>query len=106
MRGERGTAYGFEMFDTPIGKDDSEPERVLSPLEQRLPDFAAYSIAIVWMDPLPDSFAVRETQQRIKPPDSVALLRPIEEPCRVKDRGAGVAQPLCFGEISFAASER
>ena len=38
-------------------------------------------------------------------PDSIAFLRPVESPCRVESRGAGVAQPLCFSQISFAASE-
>src|SRR5208282_6584773 len=100
-------AGGFEVFDCPVGKNDSELDHVLSFLAQRLQDLCAHPVAIVWMDPLPRRFTVGETLQRIKTPDSVAFLRPIENSsCRVIDRGARVAQPLCFGQISFAASER
>ncbi len=104
LRRERGVAYGFEMFNRPVGKDNSELDRVLSLLEQRLPDLAVHPVAIVWMDPLPDSFAVGETLQRVKPPFGASSTN--ESPSRVIDRGARVAQSLGFSQISFAASER
>src|SRR5262245_65681518 len=57
------------------------------------------------MDPLPQSVLVRKTLQRIEPPDSVAVFRPIQGRCRVEGPGPGVAQPLCFGQISFALTQ-
>src|ERR1700730_3012145 len=57
------------------------------------------------MDPLPHSFTAGRTLQRIKPHNSVGFFRPIESRRFVEGPSAGVAQPLCFGQISFAASE-
>src|SRR4029077_19532814 len=57
------------------------------------------------MDPLPHGFAAREAVQWIKPPDSVALLRPIERRCLIEGPGTGVAQLLRFGQIGFAAAQ-
>jgi hypothetical protein len=54
---------------------------------------------------LPHSFAAREAVQWIKPPDSVALLRPIERRCLIEGPGTGMAQPLRFGQIGFAAAQ-
>jgi hypothetical protein len=52
-------------------------------------------------------FAIREALDRIKPPDSVTLLRPIKKlPCNwAVGVGAGVAYPLCFRQIGFAAAK-
>ena len=62
------------------------------------------SIAIVWVYPLQYTFEVGKALPRIKSPNSVTFLRPVDRPCGVKDNGAGMAQPLCLGQISFAAS--
>ena len=51
------------------------------------------------------SFPVREALQRIKPPYSVTFLRPVNRRGRVEGQGAGVAQPLRFGQIGFAAPQ-
>ena len=59
--------------------------------------------AIVWVNPLQHGFELWETLPRIQIPDSVTFLRPVHRPCRVKDNGAGVAEPLRFGQIGFAA---
>jgi hypothetical protein len=75
---------------------------VVSFLAPGVPGPLAHPGSIIWMDPLPHSFPAREALLRIKPPDSVALLRPIERRCLVEGPGTGVAQPLCFGQIGFA----
>src|SRR5262249_21629445 len=49
-----------------------------------------------------NSLPAREAPRRIKPPDSVALLRPIQRRCLIESPGTGVAQPLGFGQIGFA----
>ena len=105
IRGEQRMAGRFDIFDRPVGKYDSELECEISLLMQRLLGLYIYSLAIIWMDPLQHSFPVREALQRIKSPDLVTFLRPVDRPCRVEGQGAGVAQPLCFGQIGFAASE-
>ena len=96
---------GLDMFDGPFGQDDSELDRMLSFVVQCLPDHVAYSVAVVWMDTLLHSLMARESLHRVKLPDPVAFLRPIEIPCLVEHRGAGMAQPLCFSQIGFTASE-
>jgi hypothetical protein len=52
-------------------------------------------------------FAIREALDRIKPPDSVTLLRPIKKlPGNwAEGVGAGVAYPLCFRQIGFVATK-
>src|SRR5260370_6109501 len=59
------------------------------------------------MNPLEHACAVGEALRQIKPPDSVALLRPIENLPRsgVYAPGTSVAQPLCFRQIGFAAAK-
>src|SRR3974390_807468 len=105
MLGEQRMGDGSDVFDCAIRMGDTELDRILSLLLQCLPHLFAHPVAIVWMDTLEDSFGIRKTLRWLKVPDSVAFLRPVEIPARVKDRGAGMAQPLCFGQISFAASE-
>ncbi len=56
------------------------------------------------MDPLPHRFAARNALQRIKPKDAGSLLGQIKNFRLVVDRGTGVAQPLCFRQIGFAAA--
>ena len=99
-------ADGFEIFDCPVRKNDSELDHVCSTLAQRLKSFISYPVAIVWMNPLQHSFEVGEAMPRIETPDSITFFRPVDRPCLAKDNGAGVAQPLCFGQIRFAAPER
>lgn len=68
----------FEIFDCPIGEHDSVIDLVISFLPQCFLGLSVNPVSVVWVDPSPYSFAVRETLSRIKPPDSVTLLRPIE----------------------------
>ena len=68
----------FEIFDCSIGQYDSELARVVSFLAHCLLGLFVHPVSIVWMDPLPHTFRGRKALQRIKPPDSVTLLRPIE----------------------------
>jgi hypothetical protein len=56
------------------------------------------------MYPVPERFVARYALQRIKPPDAVSLPRPLENRRLVVDCGTGVAQPLCFRQIGFAAA--
>jgi hypothetical protein len=58
------------------------------------------------MDPSPHGFAGRQNQQRIESPDSVVFFRPVEGRCRVEGPRSGVTEPLCFGQIGFAAAPR
>src|SRR5262245_18038964 len=91
-----------QIFDCPIAEYNFELVRVIFFLAQCLLDLFPHPVSIV--DPLPQSFAAWKALQWIKPPDPVTLVRPIEilHRCRVEDPGTGVAQPLCFGQISFA----
>ena len=98
-------AGGFEIFECSIGKDDPELDGVVSFLARGLRQSLSHSVAIVRMNPLQHSFTVGGTLQRVKTQNSVGFLREVDRPCGVKDRGAGMAQPLCFGQIGFAASE-
>ena len=94
-----------EIFDCSIRQYDSELARVVSFLAHCLLDPFPYPVSIVWVDPLPHSIAARKALQRIKPPDAVVFLRIIDRrQCPIGDPGAGVAQPLCFRQIGFAAA--
>jgi hypothetical protein len=68
----------FKIFDCSIGYYDSELDRVVPFSTQCLLGLVEHAVSVVWMDPSPHGFAVREALRRIKPPDSVTLLRPIE----------------------------
>ena len=74
IRRKQRMAGGCEMSDCPIRKDNSELDRVVSFLTPGLQDQCPHPVPIVWMDSLPHGLTVRETLQRIKPPDSVAFL--------------------------------
>jgi len=65
-----------QIFDCPIGEHNFELARVIFLLAQRLLDLFPHPVAIV--DPLPQSIAARKALQRIKSPDPVTLVRPIE----------------------------
>src|SRR5258706_14178495 len=58
------------------------------------------------MDLSEHGFAARNTLRRIKPPDAVNLLRPIENRRLVVGRHTAVTKPLCFGEVLLAAPQR
>jgi hypothetical protein len=57
---------------------------------------------------LPHIFSAWQALQRIKPPDPVTLVRPIEilHRCRVVDPIASVAQPLSLDQPGFAPAQR
>src|SRR5882757_563521 len=57
------------------------------------------------MHPSLYSFTAREAVARIKPKNSISLIRPKENLCVVVGCGTGVAQPLRFGQIGFAAAQ-
>ena len=99
-------AGGFEIFDCSVGKDDSELDREISFLAQVPPRVSASTLSRSsgWIRCSTVSRSGGPAADQA--PNSVTFLRPIDRPCRVEGRGAGVAQPLCFGQISFAASER
>ena len=67
-------------------------------------DIFVHPVHVVGMDPLPHRFAARNALQRIKPEDTESLLGPIKNFRLVIGRGTGVAQPLCFRQIGFAAA--
>ena len=64
----------FDIFDRSIRKYDSELEYESSFLAHRLLGLYIHSLAIIRMDPLQYSLAVREALQRVKFPNSVAFL--------------------------------
>ena len=79
VRGEQGVAGRFDMFDRSVGKNNSELDREISFLTHGLVGLCIDSLAIIWMYPLQHGFPAREALQRIKSPDPVAFLRPIEQ---------------------------
>src|SRR4051812_46198716 len=106
VRGEQVMASCRQTFDCPIGKYDLELTPVISFVAQRLLNFVPNFVSIV--DPLPQGFAARKALQRIKSPDPVTLVRPIEilHRGRIQDPRTRVAQPLGFGQVGFAAAQR
>src|SRR5690349_18117552 len=78
MLGKQMMANCFEIFDCSIGEHDSEIDLVISFLLQCVLGLFQHPVSVAWMDSLPHGCAVRQTLLWIKPPDSVALLRPIE----------------------------
>src|SRR5271165_1108576 len=100
--GEHRTAVCFEVFDRSVGQYDSELDRTASLLAPCELVLFAGSVSVVRVNPSPHRFAARNSLQRIKPPDAVSLLRPIKNRRLIVDRGTGVAQLLCFGQISLA----
>ncbi len=99
-------AYRLNMFDRSIWKYDSELERKISFLTQGLLSLCIRLLAIIWMYPLQHSLPARKTLRRIKTPYSITFLRPINRRRRIEHQGAGVAQPLCLGQIGLAAPQR
>src|SRR6516162_8663818 len=81
VRGEQRMAGGFEIFDCPVRKKDSELDHVGSILTQRLKSRISYPFAFFWMYPLQHGFEVGKTMQRIKTPDSITFFRPVDRPC-------------------------
>jgi hypothetical protein len=63
-----------QSFDRPIKQRDSELARLIVFLAQRLLNLFPHPVSIVWMDPLPHSFAAWKALLRIKPPNPVTLV--------------------------------
>src|SRR5436190_23875195 len=95
----------FDIFDG-SRKYESELKLIVSLLAHPSPGLLLYPFSVVGMDRLHRSFAARRPVMRIKPENSISLIRPIENRCVVEDRGAGVTQPLCFRQIGFAATKQ
>src|SRR4051812_47306119 len=106
VRGEQVMASCRQRFDCPIGKYNFELARVISFVAQRLLNLVPNPVPIVY--PLPQGFAAWKPLQRIKSPDPITLVRPIEilHRSRVPDPRTGVAQPLGFRQVGFAAAQR
>src|SRR5277367_3695750 len=100
--GEPWSPNRFQMFGRSIGQYDSILDRVVSSLANRALNLCEQSVSVVRVDPLVHSFAARHTLRRIKPPDAVSLLGPVENRRLVVGRHTAVTQPLCFGQTSFA----
>ena len=81
----------FDMFDRSIGQYDSELVRKASLFAHSAFDVFVHPVHVVWMDPLPHGFAVRNALQGIKPKEAGSLLGPIRNFSRGVDRGTGVA---------------
>ena len=64
-----------------------------------------HPVPVVWVKPFGHRFKGRNTQRRIKPPDAVSLLRKIEDLRFVGGRRTAVTEPLCFGQMGFAAAQ-
>src|SRR6202030_3119725 len=95
----------FDVFDRSIGQYDSELVPKASLFAHSVLDVFVHPVSVVWMDPAPHRFAARKALQRIKPPDAGSLLGPIKNFRLVVGRGTGVAYPLCFRQIGFAAAK-
>src|SRR6476620_836885 len=94
----------FDVFDRSIGQYDSELVRKTSLFAHSALDVVVHPVQVVWMNPLPNRFAAWNALQRIKPPNAGSLFRPIKNFRLVVGRGTGVAEPLCFRQIGFAAA--
>src|ERR1700722_3470660 len=94
----------FDVFDCSIGQYESERVRKAYLFAHSALDVYVHPVHVVWMDPLPYRFAARNALQRIKPEDAESLLGPIKNFRLVIGRGTGVAEPLCFRQIGFAAA--
>ena len=94
----------FDVFARSIGQYDSELVRKAPLFAHAVLDVFVHPVSVVWVDPLPKRFAARNALRRIKPKDAGSLLGPIKNFRLVIGRGTGVAQPLCFRQIGFAAA--
>src|SRR6266851_5699577 len=102
---ENGTAHRVDVPDLAAGMNDSvielEPRFVTRCSLGRFPKFGL----IIRMDALKESFESRLSTVRVKTQYAVAFLGPESDLSR--SRGpcptACVAEPLCFGQISFAS---
>src|SRR6516165_680432 len=90
----------FDVFDCSIRQNDSEVSCEISLLAQCLLDFFPHHVSIVWVNAFPPIFSAWKALQRVKPPDPVTLVRPIEvtHRCRVVDPIAGTAEPLSLAK--------
>src|SRR5438445_10972016 len=95
----------FDIFDG-RREYESELELIVSLLAHPSPGLLLHPFSVIGMDRLQRSFAARQPVTRIKPENSISLIRPIENRCVIEDRSAGVTQPLCFRQIGFAAAKQ
>src|SRR5712672_3467709 len=95
------------MLDCSIREYDSELARVIGFLAQCLLDAFPHPVSIIRVDPLALNSVAGKALQRIKSPNTVTLLGPIDVPlrCPVEDPGTGVTEPLCLRQIGFAAAQ-
>src|SRR5258707_2696261 len=98
----------FQVFDGSIRQQDSELGKEISFLAQCVLNFPPYPFSIVWVNAFPHIVSAWKALQRIKPPDAVTLVRPIQETprCPVQNPSTGVAYPLCLCEPGFATAQR
>src|SRR6266850_8137509 len=83
----------FQVFDCSIRQQDSELLKEISLLAQCLLDFFPQPFSIVWVNAFPHIVSAWKALQRIKPPDPVTLVRPIQKTPRraVQNPGTGAA---------------
>jgi hypothetical protein len=95
----------IQVFHRSIGQYDSVPDRVASLFAQCALNLCVQPVPVVRVDALEHGFATRNALRRIKPPDAVNLLRPIEDRGLVEGRHTDVSQPLCFRQIGLTAAQ-
>src|SRR5229473_959269 len=80
----------------------------MSFLAECLLDFSPHPFSIVRVNTSPHIFSIWMALLRIKPPDAVTLVRPIQitPPCPIQNPSAGVDQTLCLCKPGFAAAQR
>src|ERR1700722_9128781 len=97
----------FQVFDRSIRQYDSELLKEISLLAQCLLDFSPQPFSIVRVNASPHIISAWKAQQRIKPPDSVTLVRPVQitQRCPAHDPSTGVGKPLCLCKPGFATAQ-
>src|ERR1700757_3763882 len=97
----------FQVFDCSIGQQDSELLKEIYLFAQCILDFFPQPFLILWVNASPHIVSAWKALQRIKPPDAVTLVRPIQKlpRCVVQNPSTGVAQPLCLCEPGFATAQ-
>src|SRR4051812_35856313 len=97
----------FKVFDGSIRKEDFELGCEIRLLAHCFLNCVPHPVSIVWVDALPHILTAWKAVQRIKPPDSVALVGPIniQLRCRTIDPISATAQPLSLAQPRFAAAQ-
>src|SRR5258708_9676415 len=94
----------FQVFDGSIRQQDSELGKEISFLAQCVLNFSPYPFSIVWVNAFPHIVSAWKALQRIKPPDAVTLVRPIQKMpprCPVQNPRTDLASPLRLYEPGF-----